>query len=159
MPLISKGGLYKYLQSAQSYLAPPITAVFLLGLFFRRINATGAVSGLVAGFVLGMAKLTIQALVGSENITGPEWVVIIGNYNFLFASGWLLGISVAIVVFVSLMTAAPDEKRISGLTYATATDEDRAENRASWNMWDVAASLLVLVLVVGLYLYFSFWLS
>jgi len=34
MQRISQGGLYKYLQSVQGYLAPPITAVFLLGLFF-----------------------------------------------------------------------------------------------------------------------------
>ncbi len=159
MPLISEGGLYKYLQSVQSYLAPPITAVFLLGLFCKRINATGAISGLAAGFVLGMGKLTIQALVGGGTVTGPDWVVFIGEYNFLFASGWLLGISTAIVVFVSLMTAPPDEKRISGLTYATATAQDRAENRASWNRWDVIGSALVLAVVLGLYLYFSFWLG
>ena len=42
MPMISKGGLYQYLQSVQSYLAPPITAVFLLGLFNNRINNQGA---------------------------------------------------------------------------------------------------------------------
>jgi len=159
MPLISKGGLYKYLQSVQSYLAPPITAVFLLGLFFKRINSKGAIAGLAAGFVLGMGKLTIQALVGGETITGPEWLLFIGNYNFLFASGWLLGISVAIVVCVSLLTPPPDEKKIAGLTYATATAEDRAQNRASWNKWDVIASIAVLVVVLGLYLYFSFWLG
>ncbi len=32
MKQISDGGLYQYLQSVQGYLAPPITAVFLLGL-------------------------------------------------------------------------------------------------------------------------------
>jgi SSS family solute:Na+ symporter len=159
MPMISKGGLYKYLQSVQSYLAPPITAVFLLGLFFKRINAKGAVSGLAAGFILGMAKLIIQALVGSGAISGPEWLVFVGNYNFLFASGWLLGISVAIVVFVSLMTKAQDVKKISGLTYSTATNEDKAENRASWTLWDILASAAVLAVVLGLYLYFSFWLG
>ena len=159
MPMISKGGLYKYLQSVQSYLAPPITAVFLLGLFFKRINSAGAACGLVAGFVLGMGKLTIQALVGGGTITGPEWLVAIGDYNFLFASGWLLGISVAIVVSVSLMTPPPDDKKISGLTYATATVEQKAENRASWNKWDVIASIAVLAVVAGLYIYFSFWLG
>ena len=86
MPAISKGGLYQYLQSVQSYLAPPITAVFLLGLFFKRINGTGAVAGLGIGFALGMTKLCIQALVGSEAVTGPEWLVFIGKYNFLFYS-------------------------------------------------------------------------
>src|SRR5690625_7214932 len=32
------GVLYEYLQSVQSYIAPPITAVFILGIFVRRIN-------------------------------------------------------------------------------------------------------------------------
>ncbi len=159
MPMISQGGLYKYLQSVQGYLAPPITAVFLLGLFNKRINATGAVAGLSAGFILGMIKLIIQALVGGGIITGPGWMVAIGEYNFLFASGWLLGISIAIVVFVSLMTAPQDPKRIQGLTYATATAADRAENRASWNKWDVIASVVVVGLVLTMYLYFSFWLG
>jgi len=38
MPMISKRGLYQYLQSVQDYLAPPITAVFLAGIFSQRIN-------------------------------------------------------------------------------------------------------------------------
>lgn len=159
MPMISQGGLYQYLQSVQSFLAPPITAVFLLGLFFRRINAHGAVAGLSLGFVLGMAKLIIQALVGSGDITGPEWLVAIGEYNFLFASGWLLGISIAIVVFVSLFTPAPEPDRIEGLTYATVSRQQKIENRASWNKWDVIGTVVVLGLVVAMYLYFSFWLG
>jgi len=159
MPLISQGGLYQYLQSVQSYLAPPITAVFLLGLFFKRINAKGAVTGLSVGFVLGMAKLVIQALVGGSIITGPAWLVAIGDYNFLFASGWLLGVSVAIVVFVSLFTEAPDEKKISGLTFSTVSAKHKKENRASWNKWDVIGTVVVLGLVLTMYLYFSFWLK
>ncbi len=44
IPMMGKisDGLYDYLQSVQSYLAPPIAAVFLLGVFFKRLNAKGA---------------------------------------------------------------------------------------------------------------------
>ena len=159
MPMISKGGLYQYLQSVQGYLAPPITAVFLLGLFSRRINGTGALLGLAVGFVLGMSKLTIQALVGGNLITGPGWLVAVGEYNFLFASAWLFGISVIIVVAGSLLTRAPDPDKISGLTYATTSAADRIAIRESWNALDVIATLLVLALVLAIYLYFSFWLQ
>ena len=158
MPAISKGGLYQYLQSVQGYLAPPITAVFLLGLFHKRINGTGAVLGLACGFVLGMAKLTIQALVGAEAIKGPDWIVFIGKYNFLFASAWLFGASVVVIVVGSLLSKAPDPEKISGLTFMTATAEDRKECRESWNFLDVLATCVVLGLVLGMYLYFSFWL-
>ena len=159
MPLISDKGLYKYLQDVQSYLAPPITAVFLLGLFCKRINAKGAVAGLAVGFVAGMTKLTLQGMAGAGWLKGIPWLYAIGDYNFLFASGILLGLSIGVVVIVSLLTKPTGEEQIVGLTYATATPEQRRENRASWNRWDVIATLVVLGLVAGMYLYFSFWLS
>ncbi|HEV58328.1 MAG TPA: Na+/glucose cotransporter [Phycisphaerales bacterium] len=159
MPLISDKGLYKYLQDVQSYLAPPITAVFLLGLFCKRINAKGAVAGLAVGFVAGMTKLTLQGMAGAGWLDGIPWLYAIGDYNFLFASGILLGLSIGVVVIVSLLTKPTGEEQIVGLTYATATPEQRRENRASWNRWDVIATLVVLGLVAGMYLYFSFWLS
>ena len=59
MAKVSGGGLYQYLQSVQGYLAPPITAVFFLGLFWKRLNSAGATWALGTGFVLGMLKLTI----------------------------------------------------------------------------------------------------
>src|SRR5690606_38790344 len=64
MKKVSEGnsGIYDYLQNVQGFLAPPITAVFLLRLFSKRLNAAGAFWGLVVGFVLGMAKLTVQTL-------------------------------------------------------------------------------------------------
>ena len=170
MPKIAEGGLYKYLQSVQGYLAPPITAVFLLGLFCKRINAQGAVAGLSIGFIAGMAKLAIQGMVGAGKIVAlgsdvvgdvirSDALYAIGDYNFLFASGWLLGISIAVIVCVSLMTEPPSPEQIVGLTYATATEEQRRENRESWNKWDVIGSGVVLGLVLTMYLYFSFWLK
>ncbi len=154
MPLVSKGGLYQYLQSVQGYLAPPITAVFLLGLFCPRVSGAAAVAGLSAGFLLGMAKLTIQALFGAGKIESPAILAAMGDFNFLYFSGVLFAISVAIVLVVSRFTAPPDAARIRGLTYASI---DKAAVRASWTWGDLAATLVVLSLVAGIYLYFSFW--
>ena len=161
MQRISQGGLYKYLQSVQGYLAPPITAVFLLGLFCKRINGKGAVAGLAIGFIAGMTKLTIQALTGGDDpiITWPGFLVDIGEYNFLFATGWLLLLSIVTIVGVSLLTAPPNYEKIADLTYATATPEQKKESRESWGLVEVLMTVLVLGLVLGLYLYFSFWLS
>src|SRR5690606_11972077 len=89
MRLVSGGGLYQYLQSVQGYLAPPIAATFLLGLFFTRVNARGAFAGLMIGFILGMTKLTIQAFDGSGAFGTSGLLHAIGSYNFLYASGWL----------------------------------------------------------------------
>ena len=38
------GPLYQYLQSVQAYISPPIVAIFLLGIFFKRLNNRGAMA-------------------------------------------------------------------------------------------------------------------
>lgn len=52
--------LYLYLQKVQSYISPPIAAVFLLGVFFKRITSTAAISALVGGFAIGMLRLIAE---------------------------------------------------------------------------------------------------
>ncbi|HYD83234.1 MAG TPA: sodium:solute symporter, partial [Opitutus sp.] len=159
MPLVSKGGLYEYLQAVQGYLAPPITAVFLLGLFVRRINARGAFAGLVIGFALGVLKLGLQAAAGSGALGDSGVLFEFGQINFLYYSGMLFLVSVLVVIFASLTAPAPDEAQVVGLTYRSVTAAQHEEVRRSWGWPDVLGTLLVLGLVLGIYLYFSFWLS
>ena len=58
------------------------------------------------------------------------------------------------MVGVSYATAEPSYERISGLTFATVTEEHRAESRASWGRRDVLGSVAVLVMILMAYLYF-----
>jgi solute:Na+ symporter, SSS family len=159
MSAISDLGLYHYLQSVQGYLAPPITTVFLLGLFWRRINADGALWGMCTGFALGMSKLLIQSQFGPGKLMEPAVLVYIAQFNFLYFSSILFVISVLITVLVSLAYPPPPPEKLQGLTYAGVTPRDRAEMRASWNGWDVFLTGLVLGLVLIMYVYFSFWLN
>jgi SSS family solute:Na+ symporter len=159
MPMISQGGLYQYLQSVQGYLAPPITAVFLLGLFFRRINAAGALAGLVTGFVLGMVKLVFQALAGAGMFSEGSWAAWFGGINFLYFSGSLFALSVAVVLAVSWATSPPEASRLAGLTYGSLTPEQARENRESWGWPEVVGSAVVLGGVLAVYAYFTVWLN
>ena len=154
MPMISKGGLYQYLQSVQGYLAPPITAVFLLGLFNSRINSKGATWGLSLGFFAGMLKLLIQAFFGKEKIANPELLAYIGDINFLYFSGILFLFCAILICLVSYQTELPDENQIDGLTYRTI---DKEAIRESWDQKDIYATGFILALVLAIYLYFSFW--
>ena len=155
IPLMGKvdDGLYNYLQSVQSYLAPPIAAVFLLGVFFKRLNAQGAYSSMVIGFVLGMAKLTLQIF--KDELTPDSLVHQFATMNFLYFCIYLFIFSIAILVTVSLLTPAPTEDKTAGLTFSTTVAADKAASRASWNGWDVALSLLVVGIIVCIMLYFS----
>jgi SSS family solute:Na+ symporter len=151
MKAIAGGGLYQYIQSVQSFLAPPIVAVFLLGLCWKRMNLRGAVWGLSVGFVLGMAKLGANAVWG-----GADGFAFIQDFYF---SGILLVLSVGIVVAASLTAPAPAPETLNGLTFACLDEKFRLENRASWNRWDVVASCVVVGLVVAAYAYFWTWLG
>jgi SSS family solute:Na+ symporter len=159
MAKISGGGLYQYLQSVQGYLAPPITAVFFLGLFWKRLNSHGATWGLAGGFVLGMTKLTIQAFFGSGKMEHPAFLAAIGDFNFLYATGLLFAASALLMIVASLLTPPPPEEKTHGLTYGSIHKEAAAEIKASWDLPNKLMALLILLLVGSMYLYFSFWLK
>lgn len=161
MKIISSGGLYQYLQSVQGFLAPSITAVFLLGIFWKRMNNHAALWGLGGGFVLGMFKLTCQTFFGAKKVANPEWLAYIGDFNPYYATGVLFLLSVIIIIAVSLVTPAPKKENIEGLTYSwlRSNKEASAEISASWTLSNKIFALIILVGVVGMYLYFSFWLS
>lgn len=146
-------GLYDYLQSVQSYLAPPIAAVFLLGVFFKRLNAKGAYAAMVIGFILGLLKLTLQMF--QTDLPEGGLLHSFATINFLYFCIYLFLFSIAVMVVVSLLTPKPDEAHIRGLTFATTVAEDKAASRASWNKWDVILSVIVVIAIAGIFTYFS----
>ena len=148
------GGLYDYLQNVQSFLAPAITATFLLGIFWSRINAKGAVWGLTVGFILGMGKLTIQTFFGPGKLENPAILYKIGEFNAYYACGVLFLATVIVLVVVSLATKAQDPEQIKGLTFSSINKE---EVRASIHPVDIVTTLIVVAMILTIYLYFSFW--
>ncbi len=155
MKKVSNTSLYDYLQSVQSYLAPPIAAVFLFGVFFRRLNAKGAYSAMVAGFIVGLLKLALQIL--RDKLPEGSILYQFATINFLYFCIYLFLFSIAVMVIVSLLTPRPAPDKIRGLTFATTVAEDRAASRASWNAKDVILSLIVVAIIVSVFIYFSPW--
>lgn len=145
------GTLYQYLQSVQSYIAPPIAAVFLLGIFHKRINAQGAISVLVGGFILGMARILLE--INKESLSGILYTF--ANLNFLYFAILLFVFSVALLIIVSLLTAKPSEEQLNGLTYSTTVAVDRTASRASWTTSDLVLSIFVVVFIIAVFIYFS----
>jgi len=158
IPVIRGGkGLYDYLQGVQAYLAPPIFVVFFLGVFVKRLNAKGCLSALVVGFLLGLFRLGVDTPVklwGTEYAEG-SFLWIINHIFFQYYSLGIFLVCIAVMVSVSYLTAPPSYEKISGLTYATLTEEDRRRSRASWNWRDVLATLVVLGIILAAYLYFT----
>lgn len=155
IPLMGRisNGLYDYLQSVQSYLAPPIAAVFLFGVFFKRLNAQGAYAAMVSGFVVGISKITLQMLKDQLDTNGILFRF--ANINFLYFCIYLFLFAIAVMVLVSLLTPKPNDAQIQGLTFSTTVSEDKAASRASWSYKEVILSLVVLIIILGIFLYFS----
>ncbi len=162
IPVIQGGrGLYDYLQGVQAYLGAPIAVVFFFGVFFKRLNAQGALATLITGFLLGIFRLAVDTPVklgldGYENgYVYGSFLWVINNMFFQYYSLLIFCVSVAVMVGVSYVTREPDYASISGLTYGTMTAEDRVDSRSSWGVRDVFASAMILVAIVASYLYFS----
>jgi len=153
-------GLYDYLQTVQGYLAPPIFVVFFLGVFMKRLNGKGCLAALIVGFILGVFRLAVDTPIKLEIIKEYEpgsllWIV--NHIYFQYYSLLIFLVSVIVMVVVSYVTKAPSLEAIQGLTYGTATEEQKRKTRESWSWGDVATSALVLVLIAAAYLYFRGW--
>lgn len=145
------GELYHYLQSVQAYIAPPIAAVFFLGLFWKRINAKGALTALIGGFILGMVRLIAE--LGKDYLSG--WLFTFADVSFLYFAILLFLICIALMIIVSLFTSTPAYQKIQGLTYATTVAADKQSSRASWNFKDVILSIVVVIVIALVLIYFS----
>jgi SSS family solute:Na+ symporter len=140
------GVLYEYLQSVQSYIAPPIAAVFLLGIFYKRINSYGAMATLIVGLAVAVLRISLELALGSLDPAGILYKL--ASVNFLSFAAWFFLFCVIFCLAVSWVTPAPDYAKIKGLTFGSLTAEQKASNRNSYNAWDIAWSVLVIAIVI-----------
>lgn len=150
------GQLYVYLQSVQAYISPPIAAVFLLGVFWKRVNGAGAIASLATGFVLGAARLVLELT--RESLEGP--LRSYADINFLHFAVLLFAVCTAVLVGVSLLTPAQPERSLAGLTFATAGDaasttaDPRLRSEPGRRRRDVVLSVLLVATVVLIWIAF-----
>ncbi|WP_209405059.1 sodium:solute symporter [Pseudozobellia sp. WGM2] len=155
IPIITtlSDGLYEYLQNVQAYISPPIAAVFLLGIFYKRINANGAIATLVGGFIIGFSKLTLEIL--KSSFATDSLIFKIADINWLVFGAYFFAMCIAIAVVVSMFYPAPSKAQLAGLTFGSVTSEQKAEDKLSYNIWDIITSVVVLLIVVYIMISFS----
>ena len=123
--------VYLYLQSVQAYLGPPIAALFITGLLFKRINAKGALWGLIIGELLGIIRLILDFTLITNQ--GQEFGLI--NY---YASINFLHLAIIIFIISSLTTY------LFSLLTAKETTEDNLTNNLDKKIpgiWDLGFGL------------------
>lgn len=101
--------LFVYIQSLYAFFAPPFSAVFLLGILFKRINAAGATTAVFAGFAFGF--LMKAYLYFWPDLFGPQVLHIIEPFSNQSLIHW--GFCVVLCVVISLLTPPPKPGQIN----------------------------------------------
>ena len=158
MEKIGGGVMYQYLQNVQSYIAPPVTAVFLLGIIWKRVNAEAAITTLLAGLILLILRLGseiyYQPMIASGQFV-DNFMFVFATVNFSHMAILMFIFSVLLCITVSILTNPPDYSKISGLSYGTLTVNHRKENSESYDTVDAILSIILVIIVVSILSYFT----
>jgi SSS family solute:Na+ symporter len=144
-PQIAKfDSMVKYFQQFLSYLTPPVIAVFLCGLFWKRATATAAFVGLISGFVI-----SLSLLVGIKHTPLADW-------NFLYVAPMLFLVALAIIIPVSLATTAPSAEVIERFVWNRSfyREETRELSGTPWfRNFRVLSIMLLILMAVFVYIW------
>ncbi|XP_023279798.1 sodium/glucose cotransporter 1 [Seriola lalandi dorsalis] len=121
------GQLFDYIQSITSYLTPPVAAVFLLAIFCKRVNESGAFYGLIIGLFIGLSRMIAEFAYGTGSCVNPSnCPTIICGVHYLYFSIILFVVSCIIILGISLMTKPVDDKHLYRLCWSL---RNRTEER------------------------------
>jgi len=137
--------LFKYLQKVLSYAVPPVAALFLIGIFWKRANAQGAFAALIVGFLTGLSLFLANEILG--------WM----NIHFLYIAMILFVVSVPVIVVVSLITLPPGEDKVAGLTWTKKFYDEESRLLAGVKWFQNYRTLSVILLLATFALVITFW--
>ncbi|XP_071769589.1 sodium/glucose cotransporter 1 [Centroberyx gerrardi] len=113
------GQLFDYIQSITSYLTPPIAAVFMLAIFCKRVNESGAFYGLLIGLFIGLSRMITEFAYGTGSCVNPSnCPTIICGVHYLYFSIILFVISCILILGISLMTKPIADKHLYRLCWS-----------------------------------------
>jgi SSS family solute:Na+ symporter len=143
----SYSNLMDYIQSLFSFFNAPLFAIFILGLFWKRMSGTAGWTGLVAGTV---SAVTVDVLVrtGVLPISSQAGAFVGASAAFV--------VGIAVSAAVTMVTAPKPEAELVGLTWSLTPRADRGGKGtgedAGWYRSPVLLAVVVAVITVALYL-------
>ncbi|XP_054646672.1 sodium/glucose cotransporter 4 isoform X2 [Dunckerocampus dactyliophorus] len=114
----NSGQLFEYGQSVVSFLAPPITGVFLMAIFWSRANEQGAFWGLMVGLVVGLIRMILEFSYEVPLCGEPDQrPAILTEVHYLYFAILLMVLTCLIVAAVSLATPPIPAEHLHRLTW------------------------------------------
>lgn len=141
-PMIPKfGGLWSYLQQMFSIIVPPIAVIFLVGVFYKRGNGTGAFMTLTLGTALAIGLFLLSEF--------GYWPL-----HYTINVGIMIAVCTAIFIGFSQLDEPPSQEAIDAFTYHPDLLSDGRENTPWYADYRMYMGLLVLAMAMVL---FFFW--
>lgn len=133
IPLVrsSQGGqLFNYIQAIPGYLGTPIGALFVFGVFWKRMNEQGAFWGIVIGHVCGVIRMGLDFAYPAPECGDPETrPPILLRVHYTYFGAIMIVVTSVVIVVVSLCTREQPEEQLEGVTWWTRLKpEDKANN-------------------------------
>ncbi|XP_028856152.1 sodium/glucose cotransporter 4 isoform X3 [Denticeps clupeoides] len=132
--MANSGQLFDYIQAITSFLAPPITTVFILAIFWKRVNEQGAFWGLMVGLAVGTVRMAMEFAYGTPSC-GEEDLrpALIKDVHYLYFALILLAITALVVTAVSLCSPPIADQHLVRLTWWTRrSKEPRVDLDDAW---------------------------
>ncbi len=133
-------GLFIYIQTMYAFFAPPFSAIFVLGIFWKRTSARGALVGVLSGFAFAIVlKLLIHYV---PDI--PAWIK---PYSIQAILTWAF--STIVTVIVSLYTKQPTPEQVTDtLVFSLKKlnifyDDNSKWYSSVWLWWSIFAAIII----------------
>ncbi|PHI21792.1 sodium transporter [Lewinellaceae bacterium SD302] len=148
-PQIGKyGDLFRYLQDILGYIAPPIVSVFVLGLFWKRANATGSIVSLIVG--LTMAAVWVVGILSEVD----HWFF---QLHFLLRTTVLFLVCLLTHLVVSLATDPPPADKVESMTWSKELIREETEELAGLPWYQNYRYLAIILLIATAFVVGYFW--
>ncbi|XP_001370424.1 sodium/glucose cotransporter 2-like [Monodelphis domestica] len=123
------GQLFDYIQAISSYLAPPVSAVFVLALFVPRVNEPGAFWGLIGGLLMGLARLIPEFYFGTGSCVRPSSCPsLFCGVHYLYFAIILFICSCIIILTISFCTTPIPSKHLHRLVFSLRHSKEERED-------------------------------
>ncbi len=146
------------LQLVFAFVNAPLFATFLLGMFWKRATGHGAFAGLLAGTSAAAIHHGLTISAGAVPGIKGGWLEVVHTYPSEMAQNFWTAIFAwttcfLVTIFVSLLTTAPDETKLTGLVYSLTPKP--VEEPLAWYARPI--SLAIIVVTGTLLLNVIFW--
>jgi SSS family solute:Na+ symporter len=147
LPLLnSYQSLFEGINDVIAHIAPPITCVFLLGVFWKKASAKGAQYTLLLGSIIGASVFVVNKLYGTETI--------IGKIPFMMMAFYLFCICVFIQVIFSYIYPVKHTAQSEALYWNSIWEPLKSKGWSGIGNYKFLSALLLVIMGV-LYVYFK----